>query len=168
MNDAGPQLTRWQTIMLQAVFPILLIGILLPLGLTVLVLGVDQVSLSHAFDHGELYLVGANAAFTSCLVLISNRPDQAINTFIISSFISSTVVFPSYFVWALLSTAPARAAQYSTNLKVTWGIVAAVAGLVTALGLVVYAFFIPASASGGVSGQGSATLGGVTERKSSR
>lgn len=144
---------------LQAVLPILLIGIVLPLGLTALVLGLDEISVSHAVDHGELYLVGGNAAFTSCLVLVSNRPDQAINTFIVSSFISWTVVFPCYLVWALLATSTARAAHYSTNVTVHWGVAAAVAGLVTAVVLVIYAFFVPAGARAGAVPQQSATLG---------
>lgn len=153
------ELSRWQAIALQAVLPILLIGIFLPLGLTILVLGLDQIPLSHAFNHGELYLVGGNAAFTSCLILISNRPDQAVNTFIVSAVINWTVVVPCYLAWALLATSTARAAHYSTNVAIDWGVIAAITGLLTAVVLVIYAFFVPVGARTEAPAHRSATLG---------
>lgn len=159
MTRTSGGLSRWQEVVVQAVLPILFIGIVLPLGLTALVLGLDQIPLSKAVDHGELYLVGGNAAFTSCLVLISNRPDQAINTFIVSAVINFTVVFPCYLAWVLLATSTARETHYSTDVTIDWGFVAAIAGLLTAVVLVTYAFFIPAGARMKAPASRSATLG---------
>ena len=158
MSPGETQLSRWQTVALQAVLPILLIGVALPLGLTALVLGVDEISVSHAVDHGELFLVGGNAAFTGCLVLVANRPDRAINAFIVSTVIGAMVIVPSYIAWALLATSAARDAHYSMSVAIRWGAIAAIAGLITALALVVYTFFIPTGARAGSSGPRSATL----------
>ncbi|HTR74170.1 MAG TPA: hypothetical protein VMH33_02790 [Solirubrobacterales bacterium] len=137
----------WEELALQAILPICLIGIVLPLGIPALVLGLSEVPLSHAFNRGELFLVGANTAFASCLVLASNRMDRAVRVFILSVIVGATVVGPCYLVWALITTAHARSAHYSTYVTIHWGLIAAGCGLVVAVVFVSYAFLTPSSVS---------------------
>lgn len=127
-RDFG-QLTRWQALALQAVLPILLMGVVLPIGLVALLLEIEGAPISDAVDRGELFLAGGNAAFTGCLVLISARPDKAVFASICTSFASIGVVLPCYAAWALITTAGARHADYSVDAAVKWGLAAAVAGL---------------------------------------
>lgn len=132
---------------LQAVLPIWLIGIVLPLGLPALVLGLSEVPLSQAVDHGELYLVGGNTAFASLLVLAWARIDQAVRVFILSALVGTTIVGPCYLIWALIATAGARSAHYSSYVTIHWGLVAAGCGLLVWIVVVAYSFFTPVDAS---------------------
>jgi hypothetical protein len=131
----------------QAVLPICLIGIVLPLGLPALVLGISEVSLSRAVDHGELYLVGANTAFASCLVLASNRTDRAMRVFILAVVAGTMVVGPCYLAWALITTASARSAHYSNYVTIHWGLIGAGCGLIVAVLFIAYSFLTQTDAS---------------------
>jgi hypothetical protein len=150
MDRGVQELTRLQAILLQAVLPIFLIGIALPIGLVALVLWLDGASASEAIDHGELFIAGGNAAFTGCLVLVSARPDKALGASIVSMFVCTVVVIPCYVAWALISTADSRAAEVSADKAMQGGWIAAAAGLLFAVVMVVYAYFSPrASTSSG-------------------
>jgi hypothetical protein len=140
----GGQLTRWQGLMLQGVLPILIFGIVLPIGLVALLLWIDGAPVSDAVNRGELFLAGGNAAFTGCLVLIVARPDKAIAAAISCFFVSAAVVLPCYMAWAHISTAQARHAEYSVDQAIQGGLVATAAGVLLAAAFVGYAFFAPA------------------------
>ncbi|MBK5220040.1 MAG: hypothetical protein JJE35_09690 [Thermoleophilia bacterium] len=140
MSDK-PKLTRGQNLMLQAVLPILLIGIILPIGLVVLLLWIDGSELSEAVDRGELFLAGGNAAFTGCLILLAARPDKAVGASISSMVVVIMVVLPCYVAWAHISTASARHAEYATSSALEGGVVAAAVGILLAAVLVLVAFF---------------------------
>lgn len=147
MGGWNLKMDRWEEVAVQAILPICLIGIVLPLGLPALVLGVSEVPLSHAVDHGELFLVGANTAFGACLVLASNRMDRAMRVFILAVVVGAMVVGPCYLIWALITTASARSAHYSNYVTIQWGLIAAGCGLFIAILFITYSFLTPADAS---------------------
>jgi hypothetical protein len=140
MNRRQDGLSVVQAMMLHAVLPIVMVGVVLPVGLVALFLAIDGAPVSGAVDRGELFLAGANAAFTGCLVLVASRPDKALNASILSLMASVFVVLPGYAAWAYVSVASHRDLAYSVDLVINGGLVAAVAGIVASLALVGYAF----------------------------
>jgi len=89
--------------MLQGVIPIVLVGMALPIGLVACFLIVHEKPIMGAIDHGELFLVAANAAFGGCFVLVFSRPDQLVNA-IIATFVTIIgIVVPCYALWAGLT-----------------------------------------------------------------
>lgn len=142
---SNPRLTRWQELMLQAVLPIFVFGIVLPVGLVSLLLWIDGERVSDAVTGSELFLAGGNSAFTGCLVLLLARPDKVIGASISYFFVSLVVVLPCYAAWAYISTAQVRHADYSADNALHGGLVATLAGVLLAGALVGYAFFAPSS-----------------------
>lgn len=143
----GARLTRWQQVLVQAVLPILVFGIVLPIGLVALLLWLDGKSVSDAVNGSELFLAGGNSAFTGSLVLLGARPDKAIGATISCVFVSALVVLPCYLAWAYISTAQVRHADYSAHKAIQGGLIATAVGLLLASVLVWYAFFAPTPAA---------------------
>lgn len=141
MEPKGP--SRLQALALQAIVPILLIGVVLPIGLVALLLLIDGASLSGAVDHGELFLAGGNAAFIACLLLMSARPDRAMGVFVVCQLAFVLVVLPSYAAWAHVTALSAQHDDYSEAMTVQGGLVATAAGLIVAIICVVYSFWSP-------------------------
>jgi|GEM_PF-2997981 len=158
MTYSGVGLTRWQAFALQVVIPIALIGIVLPIGLPALILGLDGTPLEDAINHGELFLAAGNMSFTGCVVLVAMRPDRALTVSIFNSLVFGGVVMPSYLGWVHIATSVTREAEYSTDAAVRWGLVALAAALLATSVLTAYAFIRPSPAKPPTSVAESATL----------
>jgi hypothetical protein len=140
MNRQQSGLSLGQAMMLHAIIPIVLVGVVLPVGLVALFLAIDDQPISGAIDRGELFLAGGNAAFTGCLVLVAARPDRAVTASIVSLITSMFVVLPCYAAWAYVSVASHQDADYSVEMVIDWSVAAAIVGVTLALGLAAYAF----------------------------
>ena len=127
-------MTRLQTFWLQGVLPILMIGILLPLGLIALFRAALGSSMLGTIEHGELYLAGGNAAFTGCLVFASSRVDIPAKVAIGVLPALVLLTLPCYALWALLTVLTMRGEKYSSTIATTGGGYAA--GLCIVIGLV--------------------------------
>lgn len=114
-------LSAGQALLLQGVIPIVLVGIVLPIGLIACFLGLEESPLQGAVKHGELFLAAGNAAFTGCVVLVAARSDIIINAVIASFVVLITIVVPGYACWALLTVQGLLAKPYSESLAIFGG-----------------------------------------------
>lgn len=117
----GRSLSLAQTMMLQGVIPIVLVGIALPIGLIALVLAIENAPVGGAFDHGALFLAAGNAAFIGCVSLIAARSDRPINAMIASMVVLVSIVVPAYACWAVLTVRSLLEMEYSQFLAVGVG-----------------------------------------------
>lgn len=127
-------MTRLQSFLLQGALPILIIGVLLPLGLIGLFRAAFGSPIVGTIEHGELYLSGGNAAFTGCLVFASSRIDipAKVAMTVLPTLILLTL--PCYALWALLSVLTSRGQKYSLAIATTGGAYAA--GVCIVVGLI--------------------------------
>jgi hypothetical protein len=117
----APTPTLMQTMMLHGVIPVLLVGLLLPLGLVGLFLAADNGEAGAAIKHGELFLAAGNAAFTGCVVLVSSRLDQLLNAVIASLVVLVLIVVPAYGCWSFLTAQQLLQKPGSENLAIVGG-----------------------------------------------
>ena len=126
--------------LLLGVFPVILIGIGLPVGLVALLLMLKGAPVSQAVDQGELFLSGGNAAVTGCVVLVAARPERAVNAAISSLFILVLVVLPSYAAWAYIVVENPSTLERTMDIVLKGGLGMAVVGVALALTLVRIAY----------------------------
>jgi hypothetical protein len=125
-------LTLGQTMLLQGVIPIVLVGLILPVGMTAFFLGIENASASAAIEHGDLFLAAGNSAFTGCIVLAASRHDSPY-AMIVTVAVLLAFVFPAYGAWALLTVQQILHKPYSTDIATVWGGIGAVVAAIIAL-----------------------------------
>jgi hypothetical protein len=125
-----------QTMILQGVIPIVLVGIFLPLGLTAFMLALEKAPIGDALEHGELFLAAGNTAFTGCIVLVTSRTDRALNATIAALAIHIAIILPAYACWAFLTVHALLDMDYSKELALVGGGIYAGLGAIVALILV--------------------------------
>lgn len=118
---AHEPLSLWQTMLLQGVLPIVLGGVILPIGLIAFFLAINHSPVTGAVDHGELFLAASNAGFIGCVTLVASRTDRAVNAMIASMFVLFGIVVPGYACWALLTVEGLLNNNYSEFLAVAVG-----------------------------------------------
>lgn len=133
-----------QTMMLQGVIPIVLVGIALPIGLVALVLAIENAPVAGAFDQGVLFLTAGNAGFIGCASLIASRSDRPVNAMIASMVVLVSIVVPAYACWAVLTVRNLLGMEYSHFLAVGVGGVYAVLSAIVALVFVRLSYRPPA------------------------
>jgi len=119
--------------MLQGVIPVILVGIVLPIGLIALALAIEDAPIRGAVDHGALFLAAGNAGFIGCVSLIASRVDRAVNAMIASIVVLVLIVVPAYACWAILTVRSLLEMEYSEFLAVGVGGAFAVLAIVVAL-----------------------------------
>jgi hypothetical protein len=133
VGAGGSSLSLGQAMMLQGVIPIVLVGVLLPVGLIACFLALENGSVRGAVEHGELFLAAGNSAFTGCVVLVASRTDQVLNATIASLVVLVLIVLPAYACWGLLTVQELLDKHYSTSLATVGGGSFAVLAIVVAL-----------------------------------
>lgn len=132
-------LSRSQIFLIQGVLGVVTIGFVLPLGMVAVALVfVEHASARHAVDQGELFLAGANAAFTACLVLLSGRQEAPLNAMIAILFALAFVVIPCYGAGAYCSAVSLGGGRVAASLAYIGGGVAAGGALLVGLVFVVW------------------------------
>jgi uncharacterized membrane protein YidH (DUF202 family) len=119
--------------MLVGVIPVVLVGVVLPLGLIAGFLALDEGSPMEAVTHGELFLTAGNAAVTGCVALVSARHDRLINATIASFVVLLGIVLPCYGAWAFLAVQELQDRAYSEALAVIGGAGMTIAAVSVAL-----------------------------------
>jgi hypothetical protein len=132
-TSSSPSLSLAQTMLLQGVIPIVLVGFVLPIGLIGLALALEEAPVSGAIDHGELFLSAANAGFIGCIALVASRTDEAINAMIAAIVVLVLVILPGYVGWALISVQGVLGRQYSNLWPIamggSWALIGTAVGL---------------------------------------
>jgi hypothetical protein len=133
-RSGGEPLSLWQTMLLQGVIPIVLVGFALPIGLLALVLALENGPIRSAVDHGELFIAASNAGFIGCIALIASRSDQAVNAMIAAMIVLFVIILPGYIGWAVLSVQGLLGKQYSDLWPIaiggSWAVLGVAVGLV--------------------------------------
>lgn len=129
-----PALARWQTMVLHGVIPIILVGAVLPIGLTAAFLAMQQEPLIGAIEHGELFLSAGNAGFVGCLVLLGSRTDAAVSVALASMCALILIMVPAFCFWAFLTVQSSLDKDYSEQFAIIVG--GAYAVLASAVALV--------------------------------
>jgi hypothetical protein len=125
-------LTLAQTMVLQGVLPIILVGLMLPVGITAFFLALENAPVDSAIEQGSLFLAAGNSAFTGCIVLVSSRHDSP-NSMIATLLVLVGFVVPAYGGWALLTVQQILHKPYSTAIATVWGGIGAAVAIVIAL-----------------------------------
>jgi hypothetical protein len=128
-----PGLGLWQTILLQGVIPVVVVGVMLPIGFVGFFLAIWEAPISDAVGHGELFLSAANASFIGCLVLIVSRTDSLVNVLIASFFALLLIMLPAFGLWAALTVQSLLDKEYSEQLAILGGGAYALIATVVAL-----------------------------------
>jgi hypothetical protein len=126
-------LTQSQGMMLRGVIPILLVGVLLPLGLILGFLVLREAPLRGAVENGELFLAAANTAFAGCVVLVSSRTDKLLSSMITSFVTVAFIVVPCYAFWAGLTVQEVTHGRFSSAFAIVGGGSYAVVAILVAL-----------------------------------
>jgi FlaA1/EpsC-like NDP-sugar epimerase len=136
-ETASPlRLTTGQTMLLVGVIPIVIVGVLLPVGLIAAGLALSDGSAFDAIKHGELFLAAANAALAGCVALGAARTDRLALAVILAFLALLVIVIPSYVLWAILTVKELRNESYSESIAVVGGGGMTLAAIVVALGFV--------------------------------
>jgi hypothetical protein len=106
---------------LVGVIPVLVVGVLVPLGLIAGFLALDETSAIDAVTHGELFLAGGNAAVTGCVALVATRHDNLLWATIAAFGVLLAIVLPCYGFWAFLTVQEMQDNDYSESLAVIGG-----------------------------------------------
>lgn len=136
MPDSRAALSPMQAFMLQGVFAAVVVGALLPIGLSALFLAIRAAPITDAVQYGELYLSGGNAAVVGCVCLMAARPDKAINAAIAALFVVTVIVGPCYACAAYFSVQAIIHQTVSRSVAVVGGASAAAVGVFVALAFV--------------------------------
>lgn len=147
-SDADDPLSFVQTMVLQGAIPIVVVGVLVPVGLVALFLALDAAPLARAVEHGELFLAAANSAFTGCVSLVAARRDKVLNATIASFVVLLMIVLPCYAAWAFLTVEELQGRQYSHALAVVGGGGMTIAAVIVALSFVALTYSKPAPRQG--------------------
>jgi FtsH-binding integral membrane protein len=126
------RLTLGQTMILQGVIPIVLVGLVLPVGITAFFLAIENAPARAAIEHGELFLAAGNSAFTGCIILASSRYDSpyavGVTLVVLLAF-----VFPAYGGWAVMTVQDILHKPYSVDIATVWGTTGATVAAIIAL-----------------------------------
>lgn len=128
-----------QVFLLQALFPILIVGVVLPVGLVAIFLALSEAAIGEAVSHGELWLGAGNAGLIGCLSLIASRHDAGLNAAITTLYTMAIVVIPCYAFWAGFSVRVIEGEAYSKVLAAEGGAIAAGAAVMFGVALVMLA-----------------------------
>jgi hypothetical protein len=99
------QLSYWQSLAINWLFPIIIVGMVAPIALEAFALALANADASAALHHGELYLVSANTATCSGALLLASRLDRVFDASMAAYGAIILIALPSYFAWATLSAA---------------------------------------------------------------
>jgi hypothetical protein len=111
----------WQTMLLHGGIPIVIVGIVLPLGLIAFFLAMQNEPIKGAVEHGELFLSAANAGFTGCLVLLVSRADESVNALIAALVALLLIMLPAFTCWAFLTAQGILDKDYSEQFAIIGG-----------------------------------------------
>lgn len=129
----------------QGVLAIVVLGALLPVGLTMEFFILAGADTGRAVQHGELFLAAGSSVFLGCIVLVTSRTDRAPAVGLVSFFALAAFVIPCYGAWAVLNVRTELQDSVANPSAYAWGIPVLAAALVVALTFVWYSF--PAAAN---------------------
>jgi hypothetical protein len=135
-EDGGLEMELWEAMLLHGVLPVLLVGLILPIGLPACFLGAQGASAWEAVKHGELFLSAGNAGFTGSLVLLSSRTDIQRAAALVAVVALILFMLIPFCLWAFLTTQAILGKEYSEPFAIIGGSSYAVLAVVVALVLV--------------------------------
>ena len=133
----GPQ-NRLSWFVVQGVLPIVVAGLVLPIGLVALFLAATGDSASPAVSRGELFLAGGTAGFIGALVFATARQTAGRSVAVFTVLV--LWVLPTYALWAFMAVREIQGHANPTAVVETAGFVCSSVGVLTGLALVVLAY----------------------------
>lgn len=122
----------------QGVLPIIVAGLVLPIGLVALFLAATGDSPSPAVSRGELFLAGGTAGFIGALVFATARQSTGRSVAVFTVLV--LWVLPTYALWAFMAVREIQGHENPTAVVETGGFVCSTFGVCTGLALVVLAY----------------------------
>lgn len=121
MTSKRTGLTKAQTVVINGVLPILVLGLGVPVGTVAVLLLLKSAPLGDAFDHGELLLGAGNAALVGVFAFLSDRPNDSLNVTLAAIVYTVLVGMASYVGWAYVSVEGLTNAPYSHSAALYLG-----------------------------------------------
>ncbi len=130
------QPTRLQAFIINWFIATFLIGVAVPIGITVLFYVGLGAGGAEAVTHGELFLAAGNAVVASACVLLASGREQMLWPAIACLVVFIMIAVPGYALWALFATRSTLGETYNQNTAVDVGWVWVASGLAASIGFV--------------------------------
>ncbi len=142
-------LTLAETIVVNGVLPVIVLGVLLPVGAVAFCLALKGAPVRQSVEHGELLLGAGNAAMVGSFTYLASRPsDSVIGTAGALCYLIFGGVFP-YLGWASIAVDVITDAKYSHAATEQWGAAAVIATAAMSLYCVSKTFRPPEAVAAG-------------------